>query len=109
MAETNYIIVGMLQTDQEHEDKVFNKPWAWTMLLDGWENIELKSFWWHDKEGRLAGESTRVLVFYYIFEPYTLGWGPHTIDHEFSWYNDVGADAWQEVLTGQWEFTAYYW
>ncbi|MHA1932195.1 MAG: hypothetical protein ACW96X_06620 [Promethearchaeota archaeon] len=109
IAETNYIIVGMLQTEEERRDKVFNLPWTWTMLLDGWENIELRSFWWHDKEGRLAGEPTRVLVFYYIFEPYTLGWGPHTIDHELSWYNDVGADAWQEILTGQWEFAAYYW
>ncbi|MFW9896154.1 MAG: hypothetical protein ACFFD7_10155 [Candidatus Thorarchaeota archaeon] len=109
IAETHYIIVGMLQTEQEKRDKVFMQPWAWTMIMDGWETIELKTFWWNDEEGILIGEPTKVLVFYHIYEPWTLGWGVHTIDHEVSWYNGVGSHAWQETIGWQWNFAITYW
>jgi len=105
IAETNYVLLGMLQSDEEKEDKIFNLPWTMTILLDG-EEIELSSFWWHDKEGVLIGEPTKVLIFYHIYEPWSLGWGPHTLDHETSFYNGVGNQAWQEVMQFQWGFWA---
>ena len=109
VAERNYVLIGMLQTEQEKKDKVFNLPWSMTILLDGWE-IGLSSFWWHDKEGRLIGEPTKVLIFYHIYEPWTLGLGPHTLDHLMSWYNGVGANAWEDFLTlPQWEFSVSWW
>lgn len=109
VAETNYVLMGMIQTDQEKKDKIFNLPWSMTILLDGWE-IELSSFWWYDKGGVLIGEPTMVLIFYQIYDPWTLGWGPHTLDHEFSWYNGVGANAWQEIMQlPQWEFLVSWW
>lgn len=104
IAETNYILLGMLQIDEEKKDKIFNLPWTMTILLDG-EEIELSSFWWHDKEGVLIGEPAKVLIFYHIYEPFTLGWGSHILDHEMSWYNGVGNHAWQEVMQFQWDFT----
>ncbi|MHA2038957.1 MAG: hypothetical protein ACW98X_21190 [Promethearchaeota archaeon] len=108
IAETQYIVVGMLQLDEEKKDKVFNLPWDWKMWLDGWE-IPLNRFWWFDKDGELTGERQKVLVFYYIFEPWTLSWGERFIDHEVSWYNGVGAHTWQETIGWQWNFTVTFW
>jgi len=108
IAERNYVLLGMLQLDEEKKDKIFNLPWTMTILLDG-EEIELSSFWWHDKEGVLIGEPAKVLIFYHIYEPWSLGWGPHILDHEMSWYNGVGNHAWQEVMQFQWDFTVSEW
>jgi hypothetical protein len=108
IADTHYIIVGMLQTEQEKRDKEFMQPWEWTMWMDGVE-IELTTFWWEDEEGVLIGEPAKVLVFYHIYEPWSLGLGDHTVDHELSWYNDVGSNAWQQVFTFQWNFTISDW
>ena len=108
IAETNYILLGMVQSDEEKKDKIFNLPWTMSMWLDG-EEIELSSFWWHDKEGLIMGEPYKLLIFYHIYEPWSLIWGPHTLDHELTWYNGVGSHVWQDILEFQWQFTASWW
>lgn len=109
IAETNYIVLGMIQTDEERKDHLFNTPWTMSIVLDEIWGVELSSFWWYDKEGLILDEPGKILVFYHIYEPWSLGGGLHTLDHEFSWYNGVGKQVWQEFGEFRWEFTAWFW
>jgi hypothetical protein len=107
-ADTNYISVAMGQLASEKEEHLFTRPWSWTMVLDG-EELNLNKFWWDDTEGLLYGEPVRWLVFYYIFEPFTLDIGPHTIEHEISWYDGIGQDRTFSSLSWSWDFTVSSW
>jgi hypothetical protein len=107
-AETNYISVAMGQLASEKEEHLFMKPWSWTMVLDG-EELILNKFWWDDPEGLIYGEPVKWLFFYYIFEPFTLDMGEHTIEHELSWYDGVGQDRTQSVISWSWTFWVSWW
>ncbi|MFW9820585.1 MAG: hypothetical protein ACFFE5_13325 [Candidatus Thorarchaeota archaeon] len=107
-AETNYISVAMGQLASEKEDHLFTRPWSWTMVLDG-EELMLNKFWWDDPEGLVIGEPVTWLVLYYIFEPYTLDIGEHTIEHEVSWYDGIGQDRAQSSISWSWTFWVSLW
>jgi hypothetical protein len=103
IAETNYIIVAMGQSASEKEDQLFRKPWSWTMNLDG-EELKLNKFWWDDTEGLKVGEPVTWLIFYYVFEPFTLTIGEHTLVHEISWYDGIGQDRTPGYVEWNWIF-----
>jgi hypothetical protein len=107
-ADTNYISVAMGQIASEKEEHIFTPPYSWIMVLDG-EELNLNKFWWDDTEGLIYGEPVKWLVFYYIFEPFTLDIGEHTLDHEISWYDGIGQNRTPSSTIWSWDFTVSLW
>ncbi|MFX1379158.1 MAG: hypothetical protein ACFFA4_08675 [Promethearchaeota archaeon] len=107
-AETNYISVAMGQLASEKEEHIFTPPYSWTMVLDG-EELNLNKFWWDDTEGLIYGEPVKWLIFYFVFEPFTLDMGEHTIEHEVSWYDGIGQSRSQSVISWAWTFWVSEW
>ncbi len=98
----------MGQLASEKEEHLFTRPWSWTMDLDG-EELRLNKFWWDDTEGLLIGEPVKWLVFYHIFEPNTLDMGWHIVDHKVSWYDGIGQERTQTVISWYWNFMVSMW
>lgn len=98
-AETNYLIVAIGQTESERKAHLWDPPYSWTIDLDS-DAVELSSFWWHDKEGEIIGESVMWQVFYHIYEPFSLGYGWHDMYNEISFYEGIGQE--REQIVMQW-------
>ena len=102
VADTNYIVPKMGQSIPERRQFIWDLPYTLQILIDG-EEIELKTFWWNDKEGILYGEPFFWQVFYHIFEPYSLGIGTHSFEIIYTYYNGAGPDRLQ--ATESWSNT----